>query len=123
VGLELLGRLDSAIASGGETVFPEQVEHRLFTLFRQQGLPLQDLLLLPQKDPLWGERLVALVRFEPAAEVARGLALVEHLGRQLPPSQRPQKWLLCPQLERNALGKWERRRWSRWLFAELSSKC
>ena len=32
LGLEVLGRLDGAINSGGETVFPEQVEQRLLAL-------------------------------------------------------------------------------------------
>ena len=82
-----------------------------------QGLTaLQELLLLSEPDPLWGERLVALVRpaFEPAdagikVYLLDSLAL---LARNLPPSQRPRRWLFCHSLERNALGKWERQRWT-----------
>ena len=66
-GLELLGRCDGAINSGGETVFPEQVELRLLAAAREAGLPLRHLLLLAEPDPLWGERLVALVRAERSA--------------------------------------------------------
>ena len=39
-GLELLGRLDGALSSGGETVFPEQLEARLQAEAHAQGLPL-----------------------------------------------------------------------------------
>ncbi|MBU6354198.1 MAG: AMP-binding protein, partial [Cyanobacteria bacterium REEB498] len=38
-GLTLLGRLDGAMQSGGETVFPEQVEQRLLALAAEARLP------------------------------------------------------------------------------------
>ena len=119
----LQGRLDGAIQSGGETVFPEQVEQRLIELARAQDLPLQELLLLPEPDPLWGERLVALVK--PAAGAAPAAAgLLQALqasALSLPPSQRPRRWLLCVELARNPLGKWERGAWSRWLLTQPAS--
>jgi O-succinylbenzoic acid--CoA ligase len=113
-GLRLLGRLDGAINSGAETVFPEQVEQRLRQLAGQVNLPLQALLVLSEPDPLWGERLVALVR--PAGPEL--LQALQALSRQLPPSQRPRRWLLCPELAPSALGKWERGRWRQWLRAQ-----
>ncbi len=115
-GLEILGRLDGAISSGGETVFPEQVEARLLGWARQDGLPLRHLLLVPRPDPLWGERLVALVR--PDDGGADADALIERcrrLAQRLPPAQRPLGWLPCPPLAPNGLGKWERARWRDWL--------
>ena len=123
-GWQLLGRLDGAIHSGGETVFPEQVEQRLLELARAQGLPVDELLVLPQLDPLWGERLVALVK--PAAgSVAADAALwpsLQTLALTLPPSQRPRRWLFCPELQRSSLGKWERQRWRQWLNSQLASQ-
>jgi O-succinylbenzoic acid--CoA ligase len=112
-GWQILGRLDGAIQSGGETVFPEQVQQSLLALARAQQLPIRELLLLPEPDPLWGERLVALVR--PEGDGVDSLQALIHLARVLPPSQRPGRWLLCPELERSPLGKWQRERWSRWL--------
>ena len=119
-GLQILGRLDGAIHSGGETVLPEQVEQRLLELAGHRMLPLAELLLVPEPDPLWGERLVALVR--PVAgsspSPASLIAALEALARQLPPAQRPRRWLLCPALERSPLGKWERQRWQHWLASQ-----
>jgi O-succinylbenzoic acid--CoA ligase len=115
-GLRLLGRLDGAIHSGGETVFPEQVRERLLERSRAAGLPVQELLLLAEADPLWGERLVALVRFA-ASPPAGLLQRLEAEARGLPPSQRPRRWLHCPELQRNHLGKWELARWRRKLAA------
>ena len=141
---------------------------------REAGLPLRHLLLLAEPDPLWGERLVALVRAErsapsvvggpdgdplgaPGASVcapigttnsapddasdgapvgAHDVALIgapdasdgppEHahaalipplmtLAAALPPSQRPRRWLACPELAPSPLGKWQRGRWRDWL--------
>ena len=119
-GWQLLGRLDGAIHSGGETVFPEQVEQRLLELARLHGLPVDELLLLPEPDPLWGQRLVALVK--PAAGTGAVDAVLwpslHALVLNLPPSQRPRRWLPCPELQRSPLGKWERRRWSQWLKSQ-----
>ncbi len=127
-GLELLGRLDGAIHSGGETVFPEQVEARLRQLAAAAGLPLQALLLLAEPDPLWGQRLVGLYRPAApagAAEPGEPLELADQLRQlaaPLPPSQRPRRWLACPELAPTALGKWQRGRWRAWLALQPITK-
>ena len=118
-GLEVLGRLDGAINSGGETVFPEQVEQRLLALTGSAGLPLAALLVLGEPDPLWGERLVGLFRPLPEASdpgpVTQLETSLQTLARQLPPSQRPHRWLACPDLAPSELGKWQRGHWRSWL--------
>ena len=114
-GLTLLGRLDGAFNSGGETVFPEQVEQALKALAAQRGLPLQALLLLARPDPEWGQRLVALVRGQEKSDGEELLAALRALASGLPPAQRPREWRFCSQLVPNALGKWERSRWQAWL--------
>lgn len=113
-GLTVLGRLDGAVHCGGETVFPEQVERMLQTLANQQALPLVALLLVAQPDPEWGQRLVALVRGEGPLEDGL-MAALQAMARGLPPTQRPSEWRLCPELEPNSMGKWERQRWQDWL--------
>jgi len=119
-GLELLGRLDGAIHSGGETVFPEHLEAQLLALAQAAGLPLQAVLLVPVQDPDWGQRLVALVRAE-GAPSGRETAWPD-LERQLQrlcepwaPAERPTRWLHCPELAPTALGKWQRSRWRDWM--------
>jgi O-succinylbenzoic acid--CoA ligase len=119
-GLEIFGRLDGAIQSGGETVFPEQLEQRLRALAQIQGWPLQDLLLLAVAEPGWGERLMALVRpAEPAnGEPANGEALIALLQAAVaawPPAERPRQWLICESLAPSPQGKWLRSHWQRWL--------
>jgi O-succinylbenzoic acid--CoA ligase len=114
-GLTLLGRLDGAMHSGGETVFPEAVEGELLRLAAERALPLDHLLLLPRRDREWGERLVALARPLEGRKEEPLLKALKELAQGLPPAQRPVAWHLCPELGPTALGKWERGRWRAWL--------
>ncbi|MCX5941116.1 MAG: AMP-binding protein [Cyanobium sp. LacPavin_0818_WC50_MAG_67_9] len=114
-GLELLGRLDGAIHSGGETVFPESLESRLLAQAQAAGLPLQAVLLLPIDDPDWGQRLVALVRPEAGAPWLDLQAGLQQLCEPWAPAERPVRWLRCPELAPSPLGKWQRSRWRAWV--------
>ena len=116
--LVIRGRLDGAIHSGGETVFPEQLEQRLRHQANEQGLGLDAVLMLAVDSPEWGQRLVALVR--PASPLVDASAWPE-LQRCLQaitatwlPAERPLQWCHCPELAPSEAGKWERERWQRW---------
>jgi O-succinylbenzoic acid--CoA ligase len=117
-GLRVLGRLDGALHSGGETVFPEQLEQRLQLSARQEGLPLRWVLLLARDDPEWGQRLEALVCPTPEASHEGQCQLLTRLAglcADWAPAERPLRWHLCPELAPSPLGKWERGRWRAWL--------
>lgn len=114
-GLEVLGRLDGALHSGGETVFPERLEERLQVAAVRRGAGLEALLLLARPDPVWGERLEALVRPRQGAEGSELLRELQAITSRWTPPERPRQWHLCPSLARTAAGKWERGRWQRWL--------
>ena len=43
---------------------------------------------------------------------------LRQLALQLPPSQRPRRWLACAELAPTALGKWQRGRWRTWLMQQ-----
>ena len=113
--LTVLGRLDGALQSGGETVFPELLEGRLLAAAAAAALPLEAVLLLGLPDAEWGERLVALVRPGPEADAADLIRALEAITARWWPAERPRHWQLCPSLATTAAGKWERARWRRWL--------
>ncbi len=116
--LTILGRIDLAIHSGGETVFPEEIESKLLDLVKVHGLPVESILLLPIKDPEWGHRLSALVRFktEISKPVLKGLLdKLSTLVADWMPAEKPFSWHSCPGLMLNELGKFDRAKWSNWL--------
>ena len=112
-GLQLLGRRDGAIQTGGETIHPELLEARLLALASRHQLSLEAVLLLGVPDPEWGERLVALVRLGDPDQ----LAVLDRLTARWPAAERPRRWVLCDALAPTAAGKWERSRWLHWLRA------
>ena len=113
VCLSIAGRLDGAIHSGGETVFPEQLEARLQVA--AVGLPVEAVLLLAVEDREWGQRLVALVRPAAGANGEDLIKQLRHLCVDWPPADRPMHWRLCPMLAPMANGKWQRGYWQQWL--------
>jgi len=112
--LTVLGRLDGALHSGGETVFPEQLEARLMG----SGLPLEAVLLLGVPDPVWGERLVGLVRSSDEAIVRR----LEQFTANWLPADKPSEWFVCPELAPSRSGKWQRAQWCRWALTLIDQR-
>jgi O-succinylbenzoic acid--CoA ligase len=117
--LTVLGRLDGALLSGGETVFPELLEARLMAAAAGADLPLEAVLLLGLPDAEWGARLVALVRPGPESDAAALIRALEAITARWWPAERPRHWQLCPSLAATAAGKWERARWRQWLLEAI----
>ena len=117
-GLQIMGRMDGAIHSGGETVFPEPLEQRLMAAAQAVSVPVSAVLLLGVDDSEWGQRLVALVGSADAAVLPRLMALT----RSWSPAETPRRWVLCPALAPSVLGKWQRQRWRNWLERLDSAK-
>jgi O-succinylbenzoic acid--CoA ligase len=113
--LTVLGRLDGALLSGGETVFPELLEARLMAAAAGADLPLEAVLLLGLPDAEWGERLSALVRPRCGADAAALIGALAAITAHWRPAERPRLWRSCPELAPTEAGKWERARWRRWL--------
>jgi O-succinylbenzoic acid--CoA ligase len=107
----ICGRLDTALSCGGETVFPEQLEARLLREIRLASLPVESVLFLGMDDPEWGQRLVTLAR-------ASDPVLLDEMAAMTadwPASERPRRWVLCPELSPTDAGKWQRQAWRDWL--------
>ena len=113
--LRILGRVDGAILSGGETIFPEQLEARLMQQVVAAGLPPVLVLMLSVRDLVWGERLVALV----GSSDENLTCVLESLAKAWLPAERPKAWISCPNLQRSVEGKWRRDEWRDWLRSEL----
>lgn len=102
--LEVWGRLDDVIVTGGLKVHPAAVERELTALAM-----VRDAVVVPAVDLEWGQRVVAIV------EVVEGMALPSvadlrtTLGASLAPHELPRDVLSVERLPRLAHGKIDRR--------------
>ncbi len=113
--LVIQGRLDGAVLSGGEVVFPQRLEQRLWRAAQSHGLPLRAVLIVGIPDPVWGQQLVALVRASEPKELGELLAVLTKFSVDWSAAEQPKRWLGCDDLDLSAAGKWDRNYWCSWI--------
>ncbi|CAA9496107.1 MAG: Long-chain-fatty-acid--CoA ligase [uncultured Sphingomonadaceae bacterium] len=97
--VQVLGRGSQCINTGGEKVFPEEVEEAL-----KRHPAVRDAAVTGVPDPRYGERIAALV--EPYPNVNTGEAeLIAHVRGQLAPYKAPRHVLLVDSIARAPNGK------------------
>lgn len=103
--LYVVGRSGSQIITGGEKVFPEEIE----AVLRQSDL-VADICVIGMADPDWGQVVTTLYVPSPtAAGGASELAQLQQMvATQLSPYKRPKRWVAVPNLPRNCQGKLDR---------------
>jgi O-succinylbenzoic acid--CoA ligase len=100
--LEVIGRVDDAITSGGLTVSPQAVEAVL------RGLPgVVDALVVGLEEPTWGQVVTALVVPDAAGPPSLG-GLRRAVGRALDQAHAPRRLALVEALPTLAPGKPDR---------------
>ncbi len=114
--IQILGRRDSAINSGGETIFPEDIEMELMKIISKNQIPIKDIFVLGVSDKKWGQRLVALIQFQKKG-INRYpiISILTDLIEDWQPSKKPFQWYDCPKLSRNVNKKWEIKKWQDWI--------
>jgi O-succinylbenzoic acid--CoA ligase len=98
--LQVLGRADAAINSGGEKVHPAEVEAAL----RGTGA-FSEVVVFGLFDARWGESVTA---FFPAADHPNLAEVERQLRAQLSAFKLPRRWLPVEDWPRTALGKTDR---------------
>ncbi|MGA0028092.1 MAG: AMP-binding enzyme, partial [Steroidobacteraceae bacterium] len=95
----VLGRGSSCINTGGEKVFPEEVEQAL-----KSHAAVLDALVVGLPDPRWGERVVAVVALREGVEVTVE-ALQEHCRHHVAGYKLPRAIVFAPEVARSNTGK------------------
>ncbi len=104
--ITLLGRGSGCINTGGEKVFPEEVEA---TLKSHRGV--YDALVVGVADDRWGQRVVAVVQRTAGADVEAD-ELIAHVRSELAGFKVPKQIVFVPQVQRSPAGKADYR-WAR----------
>ena len=97
--LHLTGRKDRMIISGGENIFPEEVEKCISGM---RGV--SETFVLGQDDPEWGQRVVAFVVREDGAEIDEE-AVIRWCAENLAHYKKPRRVIFVDALPRTDLGK------------------
>jgi fatty-acyl-CoA synthase len=97
--IQLLGRGSACINTGGEKVYPEEVESVL-----REHPDIFDCVIVGVPDERFGEMVVALVQPSPAAALDES-ALRAWCQDRISGYKRPKRWFVVDSLERNAAGK------------------
>jgi len=95
----LLGRGSTSINTGGEKVYPEEVETALMT-----SDDVADAVVIGLPDERWGERVVAVVKPSPGATPTLE-SLQQHARSSLAGYKLPREVLLVDHIERTPAGK------------------
>ena len=98
--LYIKDRVDDMIISGGENVYPREVEDALY----EHGAVL-DVAVIGQPDDRWGETVTAFVVSKDASLTAEELDEFCKNSDKLANYKRPRKYIFCETMPRNASGK------------------
>ncbi len=99
--IHLLGRGSVCINSGGEKIFPEEVEEALKT-----HAAVRDAVVVGVPHPTYGEQIVAVVELHPdAGESPAEAELIEHVKSQLASYKSPRRVRVVTTIGRAANGK------------------
>ncbi len=96
--LHIVGRSSDKIISGGENIFPGEVE----VAIRATGL-VQDIAVLGMGDRHWGEIVTAL--YVPADDAVTPEHLKQRLSGHLSRYKHPKRWIPVEEIPRNVQGK------------------
>nr|AGS49651.1 long-chain-fatty-acid--CoA ligase [uncultured bacterium esnapd13] len=103
--LWVAGRVDDMINSGGENIFPEDIED---VLVRCDAI--DEVVVVGLPDDRWGSAVTAFVVPRPGLPAADALAELEgHARDGLPSLKRPKRYLAVPAIPKSAVGKILRR--------------
>ena len=98
--LQVQGRADDLIITGGEKVWPVQVERVI-----EDARGVQEVAVAGVDDPEWGQRVVAFVVPDAAAEPPTLTQLRDLVRAALPVAAAPKELRLVDSLPRTGLGK------------------
>ncbi len=96
--LHIIGRNSQKIITGGENVFPKEVEN----IILETNL-VKDIAIIGVADEQWGEVVTAI--YVPQDEKRELNVIKDTIKQQLSPIKQPKRWIEVKQLPRNQQGK------------------
>lgn len=101
------GRVDDMINSGGENIYPEEIENALAS-----SPDLKEVVVVGTPDEKWGHAVTAFVVGSPGDSPSQTIEKLERFARDeshLPSMKRPKRFVVVDQIPKSAVGKILRR--------------
>lgn len=98
--ITLFGRGSTCINTGGEKVFPEEVESEL-----RRHEAIKDASVVGQPHERWGEAVVAIISLADGSARPSSEELATFLSERLAGYKRPKTYLVAPEIRRSPAGK------------------
>ncbi|BFM38131.1 AMP-binding protein [Synechocystis sp. LKSZ1] len=96
--LHILGRQGRCLITGGEKVFPQEIEALLLSSGK-----VKDVVVLGWPDAHWGEQVIAV--YSPGSATVTPTELRRYLKPLLSAHKCPKQWLAMPEIPRSPAGK------------------
>ena len=112
------GRVDDMINSGGENIYPEEIERALAA-----SPDLDEVIVAGTSHDKWGHAVTAFVVGKPGSTPEETLAKVDEFARAesgLPSMKRPKRYVVVDQIPKSAVGKILRRQLTAGEFTALA---
>ncbi len=98
--LQITGRLKDMVIRGGENIYPAEIEQELFT-----HPQVADVAVVGVPDPVWGERVAAVVRPADPSDPPACATLHAYCRARLAPHKTPVDWYLADEFPLTGSGK------------------
>ena len=92
--LEVLGRTDNSLNSGGEIIFTELIKRKIYDFAKKIELTLELIEINAVKDFTWGDRFEVMIYFKNNINKKHIKIKLENLAKTWPHHERPIKWIL-----------------------------
>lgn len=106
--LQILGRKDHTIITGGEKVFPREVEEVI-----QATQRVKDVVVIGVKDEYWGQKVTAI--YVPVSESITTEEMQTAIADKIARYKQPKQWLRVNNIPRNTQGKVNYLQLNRWI--------
>ncbi len=106
--LNILGRSDKAIITGGEKIYPDKIQNEIMNIIEDNKLPICKIIITSREDIEWGERLIAIVNFPKEVNIKHAKKIILELKtliKKSPPESQPKDWYYIETLSFNNSNK------------------
>lgn len=113
--LHVIGRVDDMIISGGENIYPQEIENILL-----EHPHVSDAAVIGEEDERWGEIVTAYIVADSEGLNPQTLDYFCKVHKRMPSYKRPRKYVFVNKVPKNSTGKILRRKLREGVYTETS---